>query len=586
VGVKPYNSRPSPGCRSLRSPIGGRPIVAVALPAVPLRSRLALTLTSSRAAVALEVIAVTILLVVATVVRADGFMVVPRLADETLEVVLGLRLAREGGLPLVGYAPHIGGLFTYLVAAAFLLVGPKIEAGRLVVLTTGVLTILPTYLLGRELGRSAGGSVARGRLVGLIAALLLTVSGPHIATSSRIAYSNSLTPLFTVTGLWLAHRAISRHSNFALVGCGAALGLALQTAMSALAVFPGVAAAILVPMAATTIREGFRAAWPRPDVFLTAAGAGMLMILNLVFYNLLLGPGTFSTSSNRIGRYVSEPGADSPWTLDAWGDRLLGLLQAAALAIGSQTTDVEQSADALLTPAVVVSVALALLGLWVAAQRGIWLPLFVTVSVLMFVSLLNGRVEPVVPRVRHYVTLVPLGAVMIGVALAWLYERADAWLSGILGGVWIARLGLAAVPLLLAVSSSTTYTAYEAERLSRPEKNNAAYLAVLRAVARNGPIDERLYLDDQLNDLLTLSGGRMVTHLRYAFTVTGQEFDTIDVADDPLPIGQRGDNSRRLILRAETIPVAARQYRLIPLPGEPGEGAPLRAFRAYPLRPR
>ena len=36
--------------------------------------------------------------------------------------------------------------------------------------------------------------------------------------------------------------------------------------MSALAVFPGVAAAILVPMAATTIRDGFRAAWPRPDV--------------------------------------------------------------------------------------------------------------------------------------------------------------------------------------------------------------------------------------------------------------------------------------------------------------------------------
>ena len=82
-----------------------------------------------RIATGLEVAVVGVLLVVAAVVRFDGFMVVPRLADETLEVILGLKLLREGGLPLVGYAPHIGSLFSYLVAAAFLIVGPKIEAG-------------------------------------------------------------------------------------------------------------------------------------------------------------------------------------------------------------------------------------------------------------------------------------------------------------------------------------------------------------------------------------------------------------------------------------------------------------------------
>ena len=556
------------------------------MPASPRLARLAHTLIGPRAALGFDVVAVALLLTLATIVRVDGFMVVPRLADETLEVVLGLRLVREGGLPLVGYAPHIGGLFTYLVAASFLLLGPKIEAGRLVVLTAGVLTILPTYLLGRDLGQSLGGSVGRGRVVGLMAALLLTLSGPHIAASSRIAYSNSLTPLFTMTGLWLAHRAISRRSDLALVGCGAALGLALQTAMSALAVFPGVAAAILIPMVASTVRGGFRTAWPRPDVLLTAAGAGLLMVLNLVIYNLMVGPGTVSTTGNRIGRYVGESGGESPWTLDAWGERLLGLLQAAALAVGSQTSEVELTPDALLTPAVVVSVGLALLGLWVAARRGIWRPLAVTISVLLAVSLLNGRVEPIVPRVRHYATLVPLGAVMIAVVLAWLYERAGTRLRAVPGGTWIATVGLVAVPLLLVASSAASYRAYEAERLSRPEKNNAAYLAVLDAVARSGPIDERLYLDDQLADVLTLSGGRMLTHLRYAFAVTGQEHNTIDVKDDPLPIGQRAGSSRRLILRAETIPVAAMQYRLVPLPGEPGDGAPLRAFRAYPLRPR
>src|SRR5688572_14359601 len=163
-------------------------------------------------ALALEVLVVLAILALAAAVRADGFMVVPRLTDETLEVALGLRLAREGGLPLVGYAPHIGGLFTYLTAGMFLLLGPKIEAGRVLVLITGVLTILPTYLLGRDLGQSLASGDLRdasgdeigdpdrgllcGRLVGLTAALLLALWGPHIATSSRIAYSNSMTPLF------------------------------------------------------------------------------------------------------------------------------------------------------------------------------------------------------------------------------------------------------------------------------------------------------------------------------------------------------------------------------------------------------
>ena len=556
------------------------------MPASPRLARLALTLIGPRTALGLEVSAVALLMVVAAAVRMDGFMVVPRLADETLEVLLGLRLAREGGLPLVGVQPYTGSLFTYLVAASFLLLGPQIEAGRLVVLTAGVLTVLPTYLLARDLGQSLGGSVGRGRLVGLTAALLLTLSGPHIAASSRIAYSNSLTPLFTMTGLWLAHRAIGRRSNWSLIASGTAFGLALETHVTALTVILGAAAAILIPALSTMVRRGYASVWPKAKILLAATGAGILMLLNVLAHNLIVGPDTASRTGLRIGRYVAEPGADSPWTVQAWGNRLLDLLRAAALAIGSQTSEVESTADALLAPAVVVSVALALLGLCVAARRGRWLPLCVTLSVLLVVSLLNGRVDPIVPRVRHYATLVPLGMVMIALGLTWLHERNRSMLRRSPVGVWIARMTLVAVPLLLVASSTASYRAYEAERLSRPEKNNAAYLAVLDAVARSGPLDERLYLDDQLNDLLTLSGGRMLTHLRYAFAVQGQEQNTIDVKDDPLPIGQRAGSSRRLIMRAETVPVAAVQYRLVPLPGEPGDGAPLRAFRAYRLRPR
>lgn len=554
-----------------------------------------------RLALALEVLEVLAILALAAMIRADGFMVVPRLTDETLEVALGLRLAREGGFPLVGYAPHIGGLFTYLTAGMFLLLGPKIEAGRVLVLIAGVLTVLPTYLLGRDLGqtlvywervRTRERSLLCGRLVGLTAALLLALWGPHIATSSRIAYSNSLTPLFTMTGLWLANRALSRRSNLALVASGAALGLALQTAVSALSVGAGVAAAILLPWLHGVVRRGSDPVWPRPRALLAAAGAGLLMVANLLVYNLIAGPATASTAGNRIGRYVGE----DAWTLDAWGDRLVGLLQAAALAVGGHTSEYEATPDALLSPMVVVAVALALLGLAVSARRGIWLPLLVTISVIVSVSLLNSRVEPIVPRVRHYVTLVPLGMVMIAVALAWLYGRLVGWrradedaapgrtrsrMSG--GGIWLVRAGLVLVPVLLAGGSLASYGAYEAERLSRPDKNNAAYLAVLEAVAASGKVDERLYLDDELGEQLTMSGGRMLSHLRYAFLVRGQEQDTIEIDEERLPIGQRGTSSRRLVLSAGSVEMAAQRYRLVPLPGEPGDGAPIRAFRAYPL---
>ena len=560
-----------------------RPTIGAATLAVPRRhTSTARSWIGPRIALGLEVAAVGVLLLVAAAVRYDGFMVVPRLADETLEVVLGLRLARDGGLPLVGYAPHIGSLFSYLVAAAFLLVGPKIEAGRLVVLTAGTLTVIPTYLLARDLGQVGGGSLMRGRLAGLIAAFLLVLSGPHIVTSSRIAYANSLTPLFTMLGLWLVQRAMRDRSHLMLILSGASFGLALQTAVSALTVGPGVAAALLLPMLAELRRSGWRAlgtVWPRPRTVLWTGLVGLLMVANLVIYSLLNRAGTVSTSGNRIGRYVGEDG----WTAWGWGERLLGLLQATALAVGSRTSEVDAESWQLLSPFVLVAVGLALLGLWVAARRGVWLPLLVTVSVLVTVSLLNGRVEPIVPRVRHYATLVPLGMVMIALGLVWLSEWAASWRRS--AGRWLGFALLLLVPTFLAGGSMLTYQEYEAERLTRPDKNNGPYLAVLASVAASGPTDERLYLDQELNELLTLSGGRMITHLRYAFSVTGQEFDTIQVDDDRLPIGRSGNNSRRLILHSETVPEALTRYRLVPLPGEPGEGAPLRAFRAYPLEP-
>lgn len=501
-------------------------------------------------------------------------MLVPRLTDESQEVLLGLRLARDGILPLVGVQPYTGGLFSYLVALMFLAVGPKIEAGRLVALVAGTLTIVPTWLLARELGLAVWGAGWRSALVGMMGGLLLAVSGPHVVTASRIAYSNSLTPLFTVTGLWLLQRALRRRSSLGLIAAGGAFGLAVQTHVSALTLGPGIAASLLAAMALGLRRGGWAGIWPRPWALAVAGAVALLMLTNVLAYNLTVRSASIDRTELRVGRYVGP----DPWTLDAWGGRLLALLRTSALAVGGQTSEVELPPAALGAPKVVAAVGLVLLGLAVLAGRGAWLPLGVTVSVLLTVSLLNSRVEPIVPRVRHYATLVPLGMALIAVALGWLHAQAADWRRA----RWLAQGAAALMPFVLAAGSVIGYADYKSERLSRPDKNNAAYLAVLRAVEAGRAHRERVYLDDRLESVLTMSGGRMLTHLRYGFTVTRQEFEIVPLERVSLPLAAVGSDSRRLILSAESVPELELIYRLTPLPGEPGAGAPLRAFRARP----
>jgi len=518
--------------------------------------------------------------------RLDGLMVLPRLTDETGEVWLGFRVARGEALPLVGVQPYIGALFSYLVAGAFWALGPTIAAGRLIVAWAGALTVIPTFLLGRELAdlavgdvtvgdgadRSTGDTYHRGLVVGLLGALLLAVSAPHILVTSRIAYSNSLTPLCTTVSLWLLARALARQSGASLIGSAFAFGLALQTHLGALALGPGMAAAVLLGAG----RQWRDRRWCRPTIVLLALAVGLLATGNLVAFNLTHGLASVDWIGIRSGHYLDG----EPFTLDAWGGRLIGLSRALVLALGSQVREVMSADEALVSPLVVASTALAGFGLWSYGRRGVWLPLLMVVSVLLTVSALNARVEPIVPRVRHYAMLLPLGAVLVAEGLVRLREVA----GRLTRATWLADAALLLAALGLTVGPLFMLHTYADERLSRSDKNNRAYLAVLDAVEQSGSHQERVYLDTHLAELRTLSGGRMLDHLRVAFAMVGQEYDTIDLDLDPSMAGRSIVAPRRLLLAPATIPSAEQRFRLVPLSGEPGEDGPLRAFRAFPLR--
>jgi hypothetical protein len=298
------------------------------------------------------------------------------------------------------------------------------------------------------------------------------------------------------------------------------------------------------------------------------------MVANLVFFNAIHRLAGLDAAGERVDQYV---GAD-PWTLIGWGERLLDLARAIALAIAGQVSEVAWPVERLGSPFVAGPVLLALCGLWAVSHRGIWLPLLVALSVLVAVSMLNGRVEALVPRVRHYASLLPLGAVLIAEGVALLHaELHRRWHAS-----WVGPVYLATATIFLVAGPVSVLRDYEADRLSRPDRNNQTYLDVLSGVAASGAPDERVYLDDELADVRTFSGGQVLDHLTFAFAVIGQEYDIIDVEREPLPIGRSGPQSKRLLLAADDIEPAAARYRLEPLPGDPGDGASLRAFRAFP----
>lgn len=523
----------------------------------------------------LEIVALLAIILLGFAFRADGLMLLPRLTDETEEVRIGLQVARGEPPALVGVKPYIGNLFTLLVALAFRLIGPNIEVGRLVVLVAGTLTMVPTYLLGRELGGAGSGPVARGRMVGMLAALLLAVSGPHIMTVSRIAYSNSLTPLFTTTALWLLCRALVRRSSSSLVASGLVFGLAVQTHVSALSLVPGLVAAVRAAAQPGYQDTGIgRRRWPGPALLMATAGVALFMVANLVVFNLEHRLASVDAAGERVEQYVG----DDPWTLIAWCERLVAIVRAVALAIAGQVSEAAWPLERLGSPFVVLPVLLALLGLWAFGRRRAWLPLTVALSVMLCVSILNGRVEALVPRVRHYATLLPLGAVLIAEGVAALREL----LRRRWHATWISPAFVATATLVLVTGPLSALRDYQSDRLARPEKNNAAYLDVLRGIAESGSLEDRVYLDDELADVRTFSGGQMLQHLQYGLLVVGQEVQVIDVEDDRLPIGRHGTQSKRLIIAADDLEPAAARYHLEPLPGDPGDGAALRAFRAFP----
>jgi len=207
--------------------------LAVALP-FPAAARLVpRRLTLSLAA---EAALVAALVGIAAAIRLPYLWQIPELTDETWEVWRAYDIYRGRILPLTNITNFVSAFWNYLVAALFWIAGPSPFTPRLLIMAIGTLTIVPTYLLGREIG---------GPRAGLIGAALLATSGGHIVSNSHIAWSSCTTPLFATTAFWLLARAVQRPSGWSLAGAGLFSGLAWLTHGTFLFLLPGLAVFLL-----------------------------------------------------------------------------------------------------------------------------------------------------------------------------------------------------------------------------------------------------------------------------------------------------------------------------------------------------
>ncbi len=401
------------------------------------------------------------LVALALAVRYPFLWAAPGPTDEWREAEVALDIVREGQWPLTGYDPYIGALWHYLLAAAYLVLGADLRVPRLFALALGALTVVPTYLLGRELG---------GRLAGLLAGLLLLTCPLHVVVNSHVAWAHSATPLFTTTGCWLLAVAARRHSGWRLAGAGLAFGAAVQTHPTALVLVVGGLAYLAL-----------RGWWPsRRWLWLAAAlfALGCLNELVFIAFDPLAYLAAVQSSQQDHGlACLSSRLVCYQQNLTFLALSLLRL----PIAVGWDTLD---AGEVLREPLVWLYAAALGAGIAITARRGQVLALCLLGAAALLLPLAQPASYAFVPDGRYAMPVLP----PLYAALAAALSRPPGRVPAVLGPLAGALLALGALGSLAA------YYASHADELAALQE---LWLA-LRQVHDQAPPGATVLLDERL----------------------------------------------------------------------------------------
>lgn len=348
----------------------------------------------------------TLILAGALAVRLVEFRDIPRLTDETDEVVRALSIAHGEMLPLTNVDAYIGPLWNYVLALAFLVAGPSSLLPRSLTLLVGLATVGMSVWLGRELARQTT-SVRMAQVVGLGAGLLLAASSFHAIVSSRIAWSHSLTPLMMTVALGCLLRWDRAQEGRWLALGGLAYGLAVHTHLTALAFGPGIGVwALLRWRAIVSRRDG-----------LVGLGLFLLALLPLLVYNVTSGFGSASAAVQVRNAYA----AGQTTSTGGYLGNLLALLHSLPLLLAGEIGERRGVMVALEGPVEALYSLLALVGLGAAVWRRSPLPLLALLSAAAVFPIVNGKYEPLFNG-RYLAPLLPLGIALVALGVVTLTE--------------------------------------------------------------------------------------------------------------------------------------------------------------------
>jgi 4-amino-4-deoxy-L-arabinose transferase-like glycosyltransferase len=441
-----------------------------------------------RSGLVVDVLATLGVMIAAFAARWPYMYTAPRFRDDTLNALLALKIYRGEQFPFTDVEAYIGAFFNYAVAAGMFIIGPTIFAARIVVMWFGVATVGATYVLGRELGGRLSGPLG-GPIVGLITAAFMTTNGIHIGPVGHVAFSGSMTPLFTTLAFWLLQRWAARGTGSTLVWAGFMLGMSMHTHPTVVALLPGAAGYVLWRNLGL-----LRSRWPY-----LAALAFVVAFSPMIVFNIMTGG-----QSIRHAEYTATErpdyarGQNTDLTPESYvarqKDYWLLLHGTLGGAVDERSGAIGYLADPLLAAFTILGIA----GLaWAAIKHRYRLPLWLGASFALILPLANATHYDVEYDGRYVLPLLPMVYATIGLLVVDIWCAAQARLQQPMARTAVTvALGLAV--LLLAGLPLLSLSRYYA-RASRVDPTNTSLIRAMndvKAALRPGDV---VLLDSFLN---------------------------------------------------------------------------------------
>jgi 4-amino-4-deoxy-L-arabinose transferase-like glycosyltransferase len=506
-----------------------------------------------------DVLIVGALVALAGAVRWPNLLLSPQFPSVGDTIIAALEMAEGRAFYLHDSAPYLGAPFVWLLALAYRVFGPSLEVTLLVPWALGALTVVPTYLLGRELA---------GRMAGLFAAALLATAGAHVVVSSHVVLSHSLTPLCSTFTLWLLARAVVRGSGRSLALAGLGAGISLQTHPTVLPLLAGSAVAVLL------VRPAWlRTRWPYLALALVVVGYSTLLANHVL--NCFEVVADIAGKQDEYYEGAAEAGEAA--------DRGLYLTNLASLSVSlarmasGELDERESRTEYLSDPWVLSYPVLAVLGALIAARRGNPLLLVALAVAVFWPPLLSGKYKPVLDG-RYLMPDLPVIFVDVAVAfgaLAGLVMRGAPALRA--GGCAALLAGAVALTLHPLGSLERFYEESQEDGFS-----NALYLRTMDQVqaARQG--GEPVLLDPQLANVKSTGGGKASSSFAFLFALARIPSEPLDTSVRPGEPAKSVELAGKLaILHRATADRLDDTMRLDPLDGKRHSGKDSPNYRAY-----